>query len=110
MKIPTTVSFAADVQPIFTSRCVVCHNRTPEGDLNLLAASSYGNLVGVVSHSYAPFLRVKPGNPDASVLYEKISGAPQFGDPMPPPGGGPAVPLAERQTIRTWISEGALNN
>ncbi len=106
---PVTVSFATDVQPIFNTRCILCHDQTPEGGLNLMTSASYRNLVGVVSRGYAPALRVSPGNPGASVLYGKVTGSGQYGQRMPPPGN-PQVPLAETETIRTWILEGALNN
>ncbi len=110
-EMPVTVFYATDIQPIFNNRCVVCHQSpAPPGGLNLAANSSYTELVGVISSGYAPDLRVKAGDPTNSVLYGKIANTGQFGVSMPPPGGGPPVPLAEREKIRIWIVEGARNN
>ena len=107
---PVTISYLNDVQPIFISRCVVCHDRFGQAGLDLRTNFSYGALVGVTSTGHAPALRVKPGDPANSVLYGKVAGTGQYGDRMPPPGGGPALPLADQEKIRTWILEGALNN
>ncbi|HEX5131177.1 MAG TPA: choice-of-anchor D domain-containing protein [Candidatus Krumholzibacteria bacterium] len=107
---PATVSFAADIKPIFLNRCEVCHNRFGQAGLDLRSSFSHASLVGVTSSGYAPALRVKPGNPDLSVLYHKVAGDGQFGQRMPPVGQGVAVPPAELEKIRIWITEGALNN
>jgi hypothetical protein len=50
---------------------------------------------------------VAPGNPDESLLYQKIT-SPKCGLRMPAGFGG-GVPLPERQVrqIRNWISRGA---
>lgn len=103
-----TLSFAADIQPIFTANCVRCHNdRTTNGGLDLRAGVSHGNLVNRVSNGYAPSLRVVPGDPDNSVLHGKVANTGQFGQQMPPTGS-----LAPEliQSIRAWILEGAVNN
>ncbi|HET8934673.1 MAG TPA: PQQ-binding-like beta-propeller repeat protein [Polyangiales bacterium] len=52
-------------------------------------------------------LRVAPGNPDASLLQQKVSGTPPCGDAMPP--GGSLEP-AQVQQIRSWIERGAMND
>jgi hypothetical protein len=74
---PTTpaVSFATDVQPIFTQHCAKagCHAGTapppPEKPLNLEAGQAFGNLVGVTSGERPTLLRVAPGDPLNSYLY-----------------------------------------
>lgn len=99
-----TVSFAADVQPLFDANCIGCHGAN--GGLSLAAGSSYDNLVGVPAQGYAGN-RVVPGDPDASVLYRKLSGAQGVGGPMPPTG---FLPAATVDLVRTWIAEGALEN
>jgi len=104
--IPTTVSFAADVQPIFDTRgCVSCHGGS--GGLFLGPGVSYGNLVNVPSPLYGA-LRVRPFDLSGSVLYGKITNSGQYGGLMPQ--GGVLIPQAERDRIRDWILEGALNN
>jgi hypothetical protein len=105
-----TVSFADQIQPIFNENCVVCHGSRGQAGLDLRALNSYANLVNRVSTGYAPALRVAPGDPDASVLYNKVADTGVFGQRMPPPGQGLPLPSASVQLIRTWILEGAVNN
>lgn len=101
-----TVSFAADVQPVFTANCVGCHGRFGNGGLDLRAGQAWGNLVDQASATYTQD-RVVPGVPDQSLLYLKITGAAGVGGEMPP---GNSLPAGEITTIRTWIEEGALDN
>ena len=100
------VSFSADVQIIFNDRCIGCHGLAGNGNLDLRAANSYANLAGVDSFGYTG-LRVVPGDPDASVLYRKLTGASGVGDRMPSDGVLPAGSIA---IIGDWIAEGAMNN
>jgi hypothetical protein len=104
----TTVSYSTDVRTIFNDRtCLSCHGFVSPGLDGILY--TYGNLVNVTSISgYAPALLVKPYDPTNSVLYGKITNSGQFGELMPQ--GGPQIPQAERDKIRTWILEGAHNN
>lgn len=46
IKAPETVSFANEVQPIFTNSCVSCHGTTnPSGGLTLTAGVAYTSLL-----------------------------------------------------------------
>ncbi len=101
-----TAYFNTEVVPIFTQHCLNCH--PTNGGLDLGAAAAYTDLVNVVSMGYAPDVRIVPGDPDASVLWHKVSGSPSFGLTMPPSGA--TLNAAELQTIRDWIEQGALNN
>ena len=81
------VNFDEDIQPIFDENCVTCHGGdNPRAGMSLERGKSYDNLVGVVSTGYAPNLRVYPGYPDSSVLYQKVSYSGVFGQGMPPTG------------------------
>jgi hypothetical protein len=102
--IVTTVSFARDVNPIFTSSCYGCHEW---GDP--VVANSYASMVNVVSSlGYFPHVIVKPNDLANSVLYGKITNSGQYGPLMPQ--GGPLLPVASRNLIKTWILEGARKN
>jgi hypothetical protein len=72
-----------------------------------LPDQSHGNLVNVTAQGYPPALRVVPGDPDESVLYNKMADTGRFGGSMPPSG---ALSTPEIELIRTWITEGALDN
>jgi hypothetical protein len=98
------VIFETDVLPIFQNRCggSECHRAPPfSADLDLTDANAFDQLVGVVSSQEPRFLRVKPADPDSSLLVLKLLPNPPVGARMPLSGG----PLSsiEIATIRTWI-------
>ncbi len=112
---PVTVSFGAQVQPIFTASCATanCHRGPlPAIGLDLsTAASSRLELIDVPSSQFVQVLRVAPGDANASYVMIKIRGAGENfeGDVMPPPPATTLTP-ANLATIFTWIEEGALDN
>jgi hypothetical protein len=108
---PPTVSFATDVQPIFDAHCIGCHRQFGEADLDLRSGLSYRETVNQTTRGYAPAVRVKPADLEASVLFQKVTGTGLFGGPMPPPGGGsPPVTGEGIEVLRAWILEGAQEN
>jgi len=97
------------VQAIFTRACVSCHGSS--GGLNLsTAAMSRTNLVNRPAAGGAcassGVIRVVPGNPTASLLYQKVAGTQTCGSAMP--RNAPALSAADQNTIRSWIAAGAL--
>ena len=110
-----TVSFGAEVQPIFNARCALpaCHTGAfPTQGLDLSPGRSYAAIVGRPSTERPELKLVDPRTTATSYLAWKISGAPVgqtiLGSPMPLTGG-PLSP-AEQATIRTWIEQGAVND
>jgi hypothetical protein len=92
-----TISFSADVVPIFSASCAVpsCHNGSgPAPDLR--AAVAYESL-----WSADLIDTMEPAN---SELYLWMSGV--KGLPMPPQGSQPA----DAATVLQWIDQGAKNN
>lgn len=104
---PFTVSYAADIQPIFNTQCIICHSNRGSGNLDLRPLNSYNQLVNIISSGYAPARRVVPRNAVASVLFGKVSNSGTFGGVMPPNG---VLPQAQQDRIETWINEGAMRN
>ena len=100
------VSYAADVQPIWSANCVGCHGAGGEGGLDLRASAGTAAIVSVTATSYTG-LRVVPGDPHSSVLYLKLEGDPRTGNRMP---FGGALSADELAIIHNWIAEGAANN
>jgi mono/diheme cytochrome c family protein len=95
---PDTIYFEMDVLPILMSSCAKsgCHDATAQD--------------GVRLDSYAAVMAsdvIKPGNPNDSELYEKITDD-DPDDIMPPP---PDTPLdaVQKEIIRKWIAQGAQN-
>ncbi|MFN3841225.1 MAG: hypothetical protein ACK4RF_11025 [Cyclobacteriaceae bacterium] len=91
-----TVSFSNDIIPIFNSSCNVtgCHNGTQVPDLR--PANAYNSLT---AGGY-----VNTGNPEASELYQWMSG--NRGLPMPPGGSNNTY----NAYVLAWIQQGALDN
>jgi hypothetical protein len=73
--------------------------------LRLDAANSYAMLVGIPSVERPNILRVAPGDPNNSYLIQKLEGTAAVGERMP--AGLPAVPQADIDIVRQWITEGA---
>ena len=108
-----TVSFSADVQPIFTSHCAFagCHaGALPSAGMNLSAGQAYANTVNVASVECGTFFRITPNAPGSSYLLFKVMGSgPCFVGSMMPLIGSPLT-AGEIQTISDWVSQGAANN
>lgn len=105
------VSFSADIQPLFNSRCVACHQGVGDAGLSLEPGEARGNLVNVAS-SQSSMLRVVPGNPEQSYLLHKLNGtqlqAGGTGSRMP--FGSSALSETQINLVRDWISQGAQDN
>ncbi|MBT8259518.1 MAG: hypothetical protein KJO49_13650 [Bacteroidia bacterium] len=104
---PISISFASDIQPIFSNNCVQCHDETHPTGLNLQEGFSYDLLVNVSSNNYSPNLRIEPFSPENSVLWHKINDDGVFGGGMPPNG---SLSNFEKQKIEEWILQGAQDN
>jgi hypothetical protein len=117
-----------DLQPTFSSiqneifnktdpsgrlACTQCHNPGGApfaGRLDLTAAVSYANLVGVASTNKPGAVRVIPGDPENSYIIHKLEGRPGiFGDRMPR-GSGPFLTTGQMAVIERWIALGARND
>ena len=79
----------------------------PAASLNLEAANSYAQLIGIASTQDGGVQRVNPGNPDLSYLITKLEGPGAAGQQMPPSG---ALPQADIDVIRQWITDGAVDD
>jgi hypothetical protein len=114
-KVPgNPIKFAGNIQPIFDRSCALPSCHTPpvlNAGLDLSPGRSYGELVGVSAQQKPGLKRIKPGDPNNSYLYQKITGAPGIAGVMMP-NGCPGTPLAgqcltpdEIDAIKTWILE-----
>ncbi len=106
-----TISFARDVQPIFTMFCATCHVEGGTADLRgielrLTEAEALDGLIGGMSVQDPSLAFVVPGNSASSLLFLKVSMvAPPVGDRMP----FELAPLEDDEIaiIRDWIDQGA---
>ncbi|NIS90113.1 MAG: hypothetical protein GTN98_08535 [Woeseiaceae bacterium] len=95
---------------VFTPDCATsgCHSGgSPSAGLNLEAANSYAQLVGIASTQDPGVQRVNPGNPNQSYLITKLEGPGAAGGQMPPSG---PMAQADIDVIRQWITDGAIDD
>jgi mono/diheme cytochrome c family protein len=95
---PAEISFSADVMPIFEAECAICH-----GNLGGWDASSYEAVM--TTGSNAPV--VIAGDPENSLLAQKMLGTQTIGGIMPPSG---LLSEDDIQIILDWIEAGATDN
>ncbi len=121
-KAPPIPSFRTEVLPVLVLHCASsegCHGNkpTPSVSLDLRASSAYGELVNKLSEGRRGAVRVKPGDPQASFLVDKLTGRlgpVQEGKRMPidVDTGAPVVPSPLppdfiEQVLEPWIAAGA---
>jgi hypothetical protein len=112
-----SASFSAIYSELLTKRCAgpVCHTGSSTGgSLSVMgtdASAARATLIdrpasgSECSSSGLPL--VTAGQPDKSLSYLKVAGMPPCGSRMPPTG---ALPQAEIDRLRTWITNGAAND
>jgi hypothetical protein len=114
-----TVSFAANVQPIFNASCALggCHDSATRAQALDLSGNARNNVVTVRSTELRQDVLVRPGRPDDSYLQRKIDGTPPIagvlmpqGCPQNPLNGAMCLSPDQIAAIRTWITECALAN
>jgi hypothetical protein len=114
----TNVSFALNVQPIFSDDCGVvgCHvPGSPTGNLILAEGFAYAQIVGVTAAESPALSYVTPTDPSNSYLAIKINYMGLFAtlgkaSQMPATSTGSVLSAAEIDTIANWIAQGAVNN
>jgi uncharacterized membrane protein/mono/diheme cytochrome c family protein len=95
------IDFARDIQPIFQSNCVKCHNdKKSKGDYRL---DGLEHLFAAGETGAPPIL---PGKSGESLLVKVIEGKGGFEDSVMPPKGD-RLSFQQIALIRQWIDEGA---
>ena len=96
----SNVSYIKYIQPVFTTKCINCHNdQVSDGNLSLTSWA------GTTLDRSIVF----PGSPQTSRLVWSIQ-AQSGASPMPPPGSAPPLNTNQINGVITWIKEGAKNN
>ncbi|MEM8486944.1 MAG: hypothetical protein AAF564_15430 [Bacteroidota bacterium] len=99
---------------IFTTTCATsqCHDSSnPARNLDLSAGQTFGETVNVASIDLPDLLLIAPGKPDSSYLVWKIEGNANIeGQRMPRGTGASPLSTTNINVIRTWITDGALDN
>ena len=100
------VSFSADVKPIIDEHCVMCHV-PPDGEgyqASGLDLTSYEGLMK--GTKFGPV--IVPGDGTLSNMLRLMEGQAAPGISMP--HGKGKIPKKERNVLRRWINQGALDN
>jgi len=110
--------FVTDVQPIFSTKCAICHigSSAPPTckHMDLSTGNSRGNIVGVSAGELPSMNRVTAGDHTQSFLWHKIDGSQGTlgannscgpGNSQMPLGG--SLTPAQISAIQTWIDGGA---
>ena len=114
-------SWAAIQAAVIGPKCGGCHGG-PGGSAGLggldACSTGYASLVNVPSTELPSMNRVQPGDPTMSWIIQKLDGTQSAfnaqctggscGSQMPI--GQPQLPLSVRDSIRTWITNGAAND
>ncbi len=95
---PGEIRFNEHIRPIFIKHCTACHGGVMQaGDLSFVYRDQVLPPDGWI---------VEPGDPESSVIIERvISEDPE--ERMPPPEHGPALSNREIELLRQWITQGA---
>jgi hypothetical protein len=118
------LSFRRDIAPVLDKHCTAkdCHGDRPAIDvsLDLRPAAAYRQLVNVPAEmGETHLMRIRPGDPDASMIVHKLAGRIGFkeGKRMPIDGdtGEPIVPSPlpvqfVDDVVVPWIQAGALDD
>jgi hypothetical protein len=100
------VSFKEDVRPIFQVYCASCH-QAPDGEGYKTSGLDLTSYQGVMTGTkYGPM--VVPGDPQNSNLMWLLDW--RAGPQLRMPHGKKQLGVDERNTIRTWIHQGAKDN
>lgn len=104
-------AYATAIQPIWNNNCTNCHDATtPPGGLNLTAAASHGELVGVDATCSTTRTLVVANEALNSYLINKLTGNGMCSGARMPAGGAAALNATQMGLIRNWICNGAMNN
>jgi hypothetical protein len=100
----TAVQYNRDIRPILSDRCFKCHGPdkgSRKAGLRLdQPESAFGPRKDPAEHA------IVPGHPGQSLMVRRIF-AQDTDDIMPPPTSYLALTAAEKETLRTWIAQGA---
>lgn len=99
-----TVSFKADVYPLIKKYCMPCHAEEQMNPSELYM-DSYESIIEGGKHG-KPII---PGNAKESLLIQKLSEKPPFGDRMPLKSKE-ALPDEVVKILTEWINQGAKKN
>ncbi|MEC9157393.1 MAG: PSD1 and planctomycete cytochrome C domain-containing protein [Planctomycetota bacterium] len=101
---PDARRYGRDIRPILSDRCFLCHGPDRETQRAGLRLDTRAEAVA----DRDGFAAIVPGDPEASLLYQRITST-DPDDQMPPPESGKhSLTPDQVRLVRTWIEQGAV--
>jgi len=97
------IKFNRDVRPILSDNCFACHGpdaQKAKGNLRLDLRES------AIKPAESGEIAIVPGKPQSSELIKRIF-TDDTGELMPPPKSHKKLSAAQKETLKTWIAQGA---
>ena len=98
----------AEVQELFDTKCVRCHSGTrsvldlsDDFSSTTVEVPAAGGRAACADSTTRT--RIVPGDREGSLLWQKVNGTQDCGDPMPPPGKGTKLTAMERERLGLYI-------
>jgi hypothetical protein len=92
------IGYNRDIRPILSDKCFACHGPDDEDREAGLRLDVRQDAVDAGA--------LEPGDPDASLLIERIA-SDDADVVMPPPSAGKPLRASEKQLLREWVAQGA---
>ena len=100
----SVIRFGRDIRPLLSDRCFQCHGPDADAREARLRLDSFED---ATARRKRGRFAIIPGDPDGSLLWQRISTTDPL-DQMPPPEHGkPPLTPEEQALIRAWIESGA---
>lgn len=104
------VNFRTQVLPLLGKACADCHKAPAKDSSGKMVNPKGGLRMDAPSHmlkggSDGP--GVEPGDPDKSLIYQRILLPQSHEDAMPPKGKGTPLTFTQTEIVKQWIVEGA---
>ncbi len=96
------LSFKKDIQPLINKKCMSCHYPENEFNSSQLVLATYEDMMKGGKHGPP----VVPGNAKKSILYQKLTPNPPFGNQMPDMKDD-KLTTEQLKLIAEWINQGA---
>jgi Planctomycete cytochrome C len=104
------VNFRTQVLPLLGKACAECHKAPMKGADGKMQNPKGGLRMDAPSHMMkggSGGAGVEPGDPDKSLIYQRIMLPASHEDFMPPKGKGTPLSFAQTELLKQWILEGA---
>jgi len=99
------VDFTRDIRPILSNNCFYCHGPDEQERKGGESGLRFDTAEGIAADLGDGKKVVVPGQPDKSVLMQRVL-ATNPDELMPPPSSGKKLTAHEQELLSTWIKEG----